>query len=297
MLPPTPRWRRWPVKSASRLHESARRLVTAESCTGGWIAKLCTDIAGSSDWFDCGFVCYSNAAKTRDLGVPEKLIETEGAVSDAVVRAMAEGAIARTGANVAIAVSGIAGPGGAVPGKPVGTVWFALAQKHGGPARVPGPPHPVRRRSRRGAPPGGRVRAQPAARAATPASEACCGCSSRCSPTPEQNAALVEPVAPLVTQLEAQPVPAENLHATLCFIGAVGRRETRRAAAAAARVRGRPVDAALRCARVSGRSRRSCARRRATSDSAPARDLSSATRRRPRSPRDFLRTSNRFARI
>ena len=106
---------------------SGRHLVTAESCTGGWIAKLCTDIAGSSDWFDCGFVCYSNAAKARDLLVPEKLIETEGAVSNPVVQAMAEGALARTGANVAIAVSGIAGPGGAVPGKPVGTVWFALA--------------------------------------------------------------------------------------------------------------------------------------------------------------------------
>jgi nicotinamide-nucleotide amidase len=114
---------------AARLHASDRRLVTAESCTGGWIAKLCTDIAGSSDWFDCGFVCYSNAAKTRDLGVPEKLIESEGAVSDEVVRAMAEGALARTGANVALAVSGIAGPGGAVPGKPVGTVWFALASR------------------------------------------------------------------------------------------------------------------------------------------------------------------------
>jgi nicotinamide-nucleotide amidase len=114
---------------AERLLAARRRLVTAESCTGGWIAKLCTDIAGSSEWFDCGFVCYSNAAKTRDLGVPEKLIESEGAVSDAVVRAMAEGAIARTGANVGLAVSGIAGPGGAVPGKPVGTVWFALAHK------------------------------------------------------------------------------------------------------------------------------------------------------------------------
>jgi len=110
-----------------QLLAARRRLVTAESCTGGWIAKLCTDIAGSSDWFDCGFVCYSNAAKVRDLGVPGKLIEAEGAVSDAVVRAMAEGALERTGANVAIAVSGIAGPGGAVPGKPVGTVWFALA--------------------------------------------------------------------------------------------------------------------------------------------------------------------------
>ena len=84
----------------SLLLASNRRLVSAESCTGGWIAKLCTDIPGSSDWFDCGFVCYSNAAKTRDLGVPERLIETEGAVSDAVVRAMAEGAIERTDANV-----------------------------------------------------------------------------------------------------------------------------------------------------------------------------------------------------
>ena len=114
---------------ARHLIGSGRTFVAAESCTGGWIAKLCTDIAGSSDWFDCGFVCYSNDAKTRDLGVPEKLIESEGAVSDAVVRAMAEGALERTSANVAIAVSGIAGPAGAVPGKPVGTVWFALAQK------------------------------------------------------------------------------------------------------------------------------------------------------------------------
>jgi nicotinamide-nucleotide amidase len=116
-------------EAGARLHDSRRRLVTAESCTGGWMSKLFTDIAGSSEWFDCGFVCYSNAAKSRDLGVPEKLIESEGAVSDAVVRAMAEGAIARTGATVAIAVSGIAGPGGAVSGKPVGTVWFALAQR------------------------------------------------------------------------------------------------------------------------------------------------------------------------
>ena len=69
---------------ASRLIASQRKLATAESCTGGWIAKLCTDIEGSSDWFDCGFVCYSNAAKARDLGISEKLIETEGAVSDSV---------------------------------------------------------------------------------------------------------------------------------------------------------------------------------------------------------------------
>jgi nicotinamide-nucleotide amidase len=113
----------------AHLRGAGRRLVTAESCTGGWIAKLCTDLAGSSDWFDCGFVCYSNAAKTRDLGVPAKLLEMSGAVSEPVVRAMAEGALERTGATVAVAVSGIAGPGGAVPGKPVGTVWFAIAQK------------------------------------------------------------------------------------------------------------------------------------------------------------------------
>jgi nicotinamide-nucleotide amidase len=116
-------------EAAAQLRAANRRLVTAESCTGGWIAKLCTDIPGSSEWFECGFVCYSNTAKVRDLGVPEKLIESEGAVSDAVVRAMAEGAIERTGATVSIAVSGIAGPGGEVPGKPVGTVWFALARR------------------------------------------------------------------------------------------------------------------------------------------------------------------------
>ncbi len=115
---------------AARLNSTNEKLVTAESCTGGWIAKLCTDVDGSSDWFDCGFVCYSNAAKQRDLGVTEKLIEAEGAVSEPVVRAMAEGAIARTSASIAIAVSGIAGPSGAVPGKPVGTVWFALARRN-----------------------------------------------------------------------------------------------------------------------------------------------------------------------
>lgn len=107
-----------------------RKLATAESCTGGWISKLITDIPGSSDWFDSGFVCYSNAAKTRDLDVPPKLIEVEGSVSDAVVRAMAEGALGRTDASVALAVSGIAGPTGAVAGKPIGTVWFALAYRH-----------------------------------------------------------------------------------------------------------------------------------------------------------------------
>lgn len=105
------------------------RLASAESCTGGLIAALCTSVAGSSDWFDQGHVTYSNAAKTAQLGVPTALIETHGAVSEAVARAMAEGALMRGAAHLAVAVTGIAGPGGAVPGKPVGTVWLAWAQR------------------------------------------------------------------------------------------------------------------------------------------------------------------------
>jgi nicotinamide-nucleotide amidase len=106
-------------------------LSTAESCTAGWIAKVVTDVPGSSDWFESGFVCYSNASKTRDLAVPLAMLDAQGAVSEPVVRAMAVGALQRTGATLAIAVSGIAGPTGAVPGKPVGTVWFAVAQRRG----------------------------------------------------------------------------------------------------------------------------------------------------------------------
>ena len=103
-------------------------LATAESCTGGLIAAACTAVAGSSDWFERGFVTYSNAAKTELLGVDEALIQAHGAVSAEVARAMAEGALAHSKAGIAVAVTGIAGPGGAVPGKPVGTVWFALAR-------------------------------------------------------------------------------------------------------------------------------------------------------------------------
>jgi nicotinamide-nucleotide amidase len=104
-------------------------LATAESCTGGLIAAACTAVAGSSDWFERGFVTYSNAAKTELLGVDEALIQTHGAVSAEVACAMAEGALAHSKAGIAVAVTGIAGPGGAVPGKPVGTVWFALARR------------------------------------------------------------------------------------------------------------------------------------------------------------------------
>lgn len=113
-----------------RLAASGCRLVTAESCTGGWIAKTLTDVAGSSQWFECGFVTYSNRAKRRDLGVAEETLDRHGAVSEATVREMAQGALMRSGAQVAVAVSGIAGPDGGLPGKPVGTVWFATARRH-----------------------------------------------------------------------------------------------------------------------------------------------------------------------
>lgn len=105
-------------------------LVTAESCTGGGIAQAVTEIAGSSEWFDCGFVTYSNASKTDMLDVSAALIALHGTVSEEIAAAMAEGALANSNAHVAIATTGIAGPGGAVPGKPVGTVCFAWSM-HG----------------------------------------------------------------------------------------------------------------------------------------------------------------------
>ncbi|MDH3209042.1 MAG: CinA family protein [Burkholderiaceae bacterium] len=103
------------------------RLVTAESCTGGLMAATCTAVAGASAWFERGFVTYSNESKSEMLGVPSELIVQRGAVSEAVACAMAEGALARSHAQLALAVTGIAGPGGAVAGKPVGTVWLAVA--------------------------------------------------------------------------------------------------------------------------------------------------------------------------
>jgi nicotinamide-nucleotide amidase len=103
------------------------RLATAESCTGGYIAKTLTDIAGSSQWFECGYVTYSNAAKVRDLGVAAATLAEHGAVSEATVRDMASGALRVADVDVAVAVTGIAGPEGALPGKPVGMVWFGCA--------------------------------------------------------------------------------------------------------------------------------------------------------------------------
>ena len=106
-------------------------LVTAESCTGGLIAAACTALAGSSVWFERGVVTYSNAAKTELLGVPAALIARVGAVSEEVAQAMADGALAHTPGHVAIAVTGIAGPGGGTPDKPAGTVWMAWAVRGG----------------------------------------------------------------------------------------------------------------------------------------------------------------------
>jgi nicotinamide-nucleotide amidase len=117
------------VRLADTLLRRGAMLATAESCTGGLIAGACTDLAGSSAWFDRGYVSYSNEAKVDLLGVDAALIATHGAVSEPVARAMAEGAVARTNgrARVAVAVTGVAGPTGGSADKPVGTVWFGWA--------------------------------------------------------------------------------------------------------------------------------------------------------------------------
>ena len=112
---------------AERLKDHHWRLATAESCTGGLIAASCTALSGSSDWFERGFVTYSNEAKQDMLGVPRQTLRSEGAVSEATAGAMVQGAIARSRAQWALAVSGIAGPTGGTPAKPVGTVCFAWA--------------------------------------------------------------------------------------------------------------------------------------------------------------------------
>lgn len=114
---------------ASLLLARGQSLATAESCTGGLIAASCTEVAGSSAWFERGFVTYSNEAKTDLLGVPADLIARHGAVSEEVARAMAAGALAHSRADVAVAVTGVAGPTGGSVAKPVGTVWLAWAQR------------------------------------------------------------------------------------------------------------------------------------------------------------------------
>ena len=118
-------------KVGQRLAAGGMVLATAESCTGGWVAKLMTDFPGSSGWFDRGFVTYSNEAKHEMLGVSEQTLAEQGAVSEAVVREMVSGALKHSKASLALSVSGIAGPGGGTPDKPVGTVWFAWGRKGG----------------------------------------------------------------------------------------------------------------------------------------------------------------------
>ncbi|WP_306544865.1 CinA family protein [Malikia spinosa] len=112
---------------AQALKAQGYMMATAESCTGGLIAACCTGLSGSSDWFERGFVTYSNAAKTEQLGVPAALIEAHGAVSEPVARAMALGAVAHSRAQVSVAVTGVAGPTGGSADKPVGLVWFGWA--------------------------------------------------------------------------------------------------------------------------------------------------------------------------
>jgi nicotinamide-nucleotide amidase len=114
----------------------ALRIATAESCTGGLVTGAITSVAGSSDWFECGFVTYSNDAKVELLGVPRALIEVHGAVSEQVASAMSAGALARSRADVSVAVTGIAGPGGGTPEKPVGAVCFAWLRRGEGAPRV-----------------------------------------------------------------------------------------------------------------------------------------------------------------
>lgn len=118
-------------RMGDRLRANRDRVVTAESCTGGWIAKAMTGVEGSSDWFDCGMVAYSYEAKQAMLGVRPQTLETQGAVSRETVIEMVSGALVNSGASVAVAVTGIAGPGGGSEDKPVGTVWIGWKRRGG----------------------------------------------------------------------------------------------------------------------------------------------------------------------
>lgn len=116
------------TRIAEKLSAENARVSTAESCTGGWLAKTLTDLPGSSDWFEYGFVSYGNNAKQDLLAVPAETLDRYGAVSAEAAAAMASGALSRSGAELAVAVTGIAGPDGGSADKPVGTVWFAWAR-------------------------------------------------------------------------------------------------------------------------------------------------------------------------
>ncbi|GLQ46572.1 competence damage-inducible protein A [Dyella lipolytica] len=125
----------WATQVAADVQQRKLMLVTAESCTGGWIAKTLTDLPGSSAWFDAGVVTYSYGAKEALLGVNPRTLERTGAVSEETVLEMVSGALARFGAGMAVAVTGIAGPSGGTPDKPVGTVWIGW-KRRGGYARA-----------------------------------------------------------------------------------------------------------------------------------------------------------------
>ncbi|MCP3707519.1 CinA family protein [Paraburkholderia sp. CNPSo 3274] len=117
------------IRVGNKLRDGRLMLATAESCTGGMVATAVTDISGSSVWFERGFVTYSNLAKTEMIGVPPELIEKHGAVSEPVARAMAEGALSNSRAQVSLAITGVAGPGGGTPEKPVGMVSFGWSNR------------------------------------------------------------------------------------------------------------------------------------------------------------------------
>lgn len=128
-MPEDPTLQKLAIEVVEQLTASGKTMSTAESCTGGWIAKVITDIPGSSACFGYGIVSYSNGAKESILGVENQTLLDQGAVSEAIVREMAEGAIRLSGSDISIAVSGVAGPDGGTEDKPVGTVWFAWSYR------------------------------------------------------------------------------------------------------------------------------------------------------------------------
>ena len=214
------------------LRAAGWRIATAESCTAGWIAKALTDVPGSSQWFECGYVTYSNAAKQRDLDVFERTLQQHGAVSEATVREMVTGAWRKSHAEVAVAVSGIAGPDGGTAEKPVGTVWFAVA--------APGEVFCEERRFE-----GDReqVRRQSVAHALSLVQRMLAHRSPSRRlffalwPDEAMRSALAQATCEAVQGSAGQPVPVDNLHLTLLFLGGVAERRVTEVADAAHRAR------------------------------------------------------------
>ena len=209
------------------------RIATAESCTAGWIAKALTDVAGSSQWFECGYVTYSNAAKIRDLSVSESTLEQHGAVSEAAVREMAAGAWRISCAEVAVAVSGVAGPDGGTPEKPVGMVWFALAT----------PPGEVICEVRRFEGDREQVRRQSVAHALSLVQRMLVRHTPNRRlffalwPDAVMRGALADATLEALRSSGGRPVPVDNLHLTLVFLGEIPQRRLAELADAAHRAR------------------------------------------------------------